>query len=128
MNKQCLNRSSLHSAPCTLHSASRAFPMRSLTFLVLSLILGFSVTAALAEDGRTKTYIRMEETEIIGVVEHPEITYIIPKTRIRFNQIPLERDFTSETTRFTNPFVIDQEVRLRTLLYAPPGAKGRVSP
>jgi hypothetical protein len=61
----------------------------------------------------------MEETEIIGVIEHPEITYIIPKTRIRFNQIPLERDFYTHATRFTNPLTLETEVRVKTLLTRP---------
>lgn len=61
----------------------------------------------------------MEETEIVGVIEHPEITYIIPKTRIRFNPIPLERDFTSEVVRNTDPLALDREIRTRTLLGGP---------
>jgi hypothetical protein len=58
----------------------------------------------------------MEETEIIGVFEHPEITYIIPKTRIRFTQIPLERDFSIHATRLTNSLALETEVRVKTLL------------
>lgn len=86
-----------------------------LTFILICLILIGSAVGVIAEDHRQRTYIRMEETDIIGVIEHPEITYIIPKTRIRFSQIPLERDFSSHATRFTNPLAIETEVRVKTL-------------
>ena len=75
-----------------------------------------SAVDAIAEDNRERTYIRMEETEIIGVFEHPEITYIIPKTRIRFTHIPLERDFSIHATRLTNSLALETEVRVKTLL------------
>jgi len=61
----------------------------------------------------------MEETEIMGVIEHPEITYIIPKTRIQFNKIPLERDFSTHATRLTSPLAIESEVRVKALLIGP---------
>ena len=93
--------------------------MRTLTFITLSLILIGSVSEVFAEDTRQRTYIRMEETEIIGVIEHPEITYIIPKTRVRFSKVPLERDFSTYATRFTNPLAIETEVRIKTLLTGP---------
>ena len=93
--------------------------MRALTFIVICLILFCSAADVLAEDKRQRTYIRMEETEIIGVIEHPEITYIIPKTRVRFSQIPLERDFYTHATRFTNPLTLETEVRVKTLLTRP---------
>ena len=89
---------------------------RFLTFIVICLILLSSAAEVVAEDSRQRTYIRMEETEIIGVIEHPEITYIIPKTRIRFSQIPLERDFSTRATRLTNPLALETEVRVKTLL------------
>lgn len=92
--------------------------MRLLTFLMICLILLLPV-AVRADDARPKTYIRMEETEIIGVVEHPEITYIIPKTRIRFSQIPLDRDFSGEATRYINPMALENEVRTRALIAGP---------
>lgn len=90
-----------------------------LTFILICLILFGSAADVLAEDNRQRTYIRMEETEIIGVIEHPEITYIIPKTRVRFSQIPLERDFSTHATRFTNPLTLKTEVRVKTLLTRP---------
>ena len=93
--------------------------MRALTFISISLILMCSAFNALAEDGRKGTYIRMEETEIIGIIEHPEITYIIPKTRIRFSKIPLERDFSAHATRFTDPLTLESEVKAKTLLTGP---------
>ena len=93
--------------------------MRTLTFTVISLILLGSAALAAAEDTRPRTYIRMEETDIVGVIEHPEITYIIPKTRIQFSQIPLERDFSSYATRLTNPLSLETEVRVKTLLTGP---------
>ena len=93
--------------------------MRTLTFTLLSLILIGPVAVAHADDHRPRTYIRMEETEIIGVVEHPEITYIIPKTRIQFNKIPLERDFADHAARFSNPLALEEEIRIRTLLKGP---------
>jgi hypothetical protein len=93
--------------------------MRTLTFILICLILFGSAAYVRAEDSRQRTYIRMEETEIVGVIEHPEITYIIPKTRIRFNQIPLERDFTTQATRLTNPLALETEVRVKTLLIGP---------
>jgi hypothetical protein len=90
-----------------------------LTLILFSLIFICWAADVIAEDGRRGTYIRMEETEIIGVVEHPDITYIIPKTRIRFSQIPLERDFADKTTHFTNPLNLETEVKVRTLLSGP---------
>jgi hypothetical protein len=57
----------------------------------------------------------MNEVEIQGQVEHPEITYIIPKTRIVFKPIPLERDFSRETVRVLTPAGIEQEIRTRSL-------------
>ena len=90
--------------------------LRFLTFLTISLLLLCPAATVLAEDGRTNTYIRMEETEIIGIVEHPEITYIIPKTRIRFSRIPLERDFSSRATRLMNPMALLSEIRVKTAL------------
>jgi len=66
-----------------------------------------------AEDA--KTFIRMNEVEIKGQVEHPEITYIIPKTRIVFKPIPLERDFGPETVRILTPAGIEEEIRRREL-------------
>jgi hypothetical protein len=93
--------------------------MRILTFLIICLILLLPAAVVRADDARPKTYIRMEETEIIGVVEHPEITYIIPKTRIRFSQIPLDRDFSGEATQYTNPMALESEVRTRTLIAGP---------
>ena len=92
---------------------------RTLTFITLSLILFGWAAQVAAEDNRQRTYIRMEETDIVGVIEHPEITYIIPKTRIRFSQIPLERDFSNQATRLTNPLALETEVRVKTLLIGP---------
>ena len=92
---------------------------RFLTFISISLIFICAASSSLAEDGRKHNYIRMEETEIIGVIEHPEITYIIPKTRIRFNHIPLERDFSTQATRLTNPLNLETEVKVKTLLSGP---------
>ena len=77
------------------------------------------MAAVRAEDAGPKTYIRMEETEIIGVIEHPEITYIIPKTRIRFSQIPLDRNFSGEATQYINPMALENEVRTRALISGP---------
>ena len=93
--------------------------MRALTFTLICLILFGSAAGVIAEDNRQRTYIRMEETDIVGVIEHPEITYIIPKTRIRFSQIPLERDFSNQATRLTNPLALETEVRVKTLLIGP---------
>ncbi|MDF1527102.1 MAG: hypothetical protein RRA15_09995 [bacterium] len=89
---------------------------RTLTFISIYLILLCSAAIAIAEDNRPRTYIRMEETDIVGVIEHPEITYIIPKTRIRFSKIPLVRDFSNQATRLTNPLALETEVRVKTLL------------
>ena len=93
--------------------------MRTLTFTLICLILMCLAADAIAEDNRPRTYIRMEETDIVGVIEHPEITYIIPKARIRFSQIPLERDFSNQATRLTNPLALETEVRVKTLLTGP---------
>ena len=93
--------------------------MRLLTFTLICLILICSAAIAIAEDSRQRTYIRMEETDIVGEIEHPEITYIIPKTRIRFSQIPLERDFSNHATRLTNPLALETEVRIKTLFIGP---------
>ena len=90
--------------------------LRFLTFLTISLMFMCSAAVALAENDHKTTYIRMEETEIIGIVEHPEITYIIPKTRIRFSRIPLERDFSRRATRLMNPMTLDSEIRVKTSL------------
>jgi len=93
--------------------------MRTLTFTLICLIFISCAAVVSAEDTRPRTYIRMEETDIVGVIEHPEITYIIPKTRIRFSQIPLERDFSSDATRLTNPLSLETEVRIKTLFIGP---------
>jgi len=93
--------------------------LRFLTFIFISLILMGATAGAQAENSRKNSYIRMEETEIIGVVEHPDITYIIPKTRVRFTPIPLERDFSDRTTHYRNPLDLENEVRVRTLLSGP---------
>ena len=92
---------------------------RFLTFALICLIVFCQPAGVLAEDGRPRTYIRMEETEIIGIIEHPEITYIIPKTRIRFTEIPLERNFSSQATRLTDPVALEREIRVKTLLTGP---------
>jgi hypothetical protein len=96
--------------------------MRLLTFTFICLILTCLAAEARAEDSSQKTYIRMEETDIVGVIEHPEITYIIPKTRIRFSKIPLERDFASYATRLTNPMALETEIRVKTLFAVSPGS------
>jgi hypothetical protein len=93
--------------------------MRLLTFIFICLILLFPAAELMAEDKSKRTYIRMEETDIVGEIEHPEITYIIPKTRIRFSQIPLERDFSNHATRLTNPLALETEVRIKTLFIGP---------
>jgi len=95
--------------------------MRILTFITVCLIFSFFPVTTQAEDTRSGTYIRMEEMEIIGVVEHPEITYIIPKTSIQFNRIPLQRDFQMESSQYKDPFVSRQEVKIRDLLNSPQG-------
>lgn len=82
--------------------------------LGVSILLLFGgMGAAGAEEA--KTFIRMDEVEIKGQVEHPEITYIIPKTRIVFKPIPLERDFGPETVRILTPAGIEEEIRRREL-------------
>lgn len=77
---------------------------------ILLLFLPFGSAA----DERTKTYIRMEETEIIGIIEHPEITYIIPKTRIRFKHTPLERTFGNQITGVIHLLDLEKEIYLRS--------------
>jgi hypothetical protein len=62
----------------------------------------------------------MEETEIIGIIEHPEVTYIIPKTRIVFLHVPLERNFKDETIREKDPIKIKNDIRLRTFFSTTP--------
>lgn len=95
---------------------NKSRPIRILTFVFICLIFVSSAGVVQAENDRKNTFIRMEETEIIGIIEHPEITYIIPKTRIRFSHIPLERDFAGQATRFTDPEALESEARTRSLL------------
>ncbi len=88
---------------------------RLLTFLLFGIIFLLSSISLQAADNERKRYIRMEEVEIFGVVEHPEITYIIPKTKIRFSKIPLERSFADEAAKQINPSIIREEIRIRKL-------------
>ena len=74
-----------------------------------------------AEESEGGTYIRMEETEIVGVIEHPEVTYIIPKTRIRFRHIPLRRTFRDEMSQLKSPDAIEDEIYLRSRFLAGSG-------
>jgi len=80
------------------------------------LLVSTGSPSARAED--SKTFIRMNEVEIQGQVEHPEITYIIPKTRIVFKPLPLARDFAPETVRILTPAGIEEEIRKRELARA----------
>jgi len=113
----------LSQSPITDHRSriikAKSRKERFLTFILLCLIFISWASNVSAEEDGPRTYIRMEETEIIGVVEHPDITYIIPKTKVRFSQIPLERDFSDKTTYYTNPLNLEEEVKVRTLLSGP---------
>lgn len=96
--------------------------MRRVVVTVISLLLLIlCVRGAYAQEESTRTFIRMEEVEIIGLIEHPEITYIIPKTRIRFKHQPLERDFTEEATRIFNPLEVRERIKIHNLMGTTPG-------
>ncbi len=84
-------------------------------FALLTAVLLVSLGSSPVSAEEQKTFIRMKEVEIQGQIEHPEITYIIPKTRILFKPIPLERDFSRETRRILTPAGIEKEIRLRAL-------------
>ncbi len=87
--------------------------VRKTAFALAALLaLGYPLPSRAADAG---TFIRMKEVEIMGVVEHPEITYIIPKTRILFKPLPLDRDFSRLTGRLLDPAGIEEEIRLRKL-------------
>ncbi len=90
---------------------------RKLTLGTVAVILALLLppAASRAED-RPRTFIRMEETEIIGVSEHPEITYIIPKTKIRFKPIPLQRSFRGYIIERTHLLDLEKEIFLRSQL------------
>jgi hypothetical protein len=91
-----------------------------LTFFPILLLFLWLPAIADAAEGESRRYIRMEEVEIIGVVEHPEITYIIPKTRIRFSRIPLQRSFAVEGTRPMTPHALKEEIEIKRLLSGQP--------
>jgi len=82
------------------------------------LVLSFG-SAVSAQESR-QNFIRMEETEIIGVIEHPEVTYIIPKTRIVFLHAPLERNSSDGMFQETDPIKIKNDIRLRTFFSTTP--------
>ncbi len=83
-------------------------------FGLLAVMLLLSPQKSPGDEGK-HNYIRMEETRIMGVIEHPEVTYIIPKTVIRFSHIPLERSFKGPATRRVDPQRIQEEIRFRTI-------------
>ncbi|UCF30625.1 MAG: hypothetical protein JSV26_11330 [bacterium] len=85
-----------------------------LVLCIAALMLVSSLAVGARADEESETYIRMEETEIIGVIEHPEVTYIIPKTRIVFKRIPLERTFDDKITGMFHLLDLEKEVSLRT--------------
>ncbi len=89
------------------------------TVISLFLLLICDRGAQAQEEGR-RTFIRMEEVEIIGLIEHPEITYIIPKTRIRFEHVPLERSFTEEATQIFDPMEVRKRIIIHTLMGTTP--------
>ncbi len=86
-------------------------------FIVLLIL---SIHLPVEAEERKQSFIRMEETEIIGVLEHPEVTYIIPRTRIVFLHVPLERSFKDEAIRETDPIKIKNDIRLRTFFGTTP--------
>ncbi len=87
-----------------------------LIFGLLAILSLLSPRKSPGDEGKNRNYIRMEETRIIGVIEHPEVTYIIPKTVIRFSHIPLERSFQGPAARYIDPQRIQEEILLRTLM------------
>lgn len=89
------------------------------TISIFLLLLCHSV--ADAEPGRKEAFIRMEEVEIIGIVEHPEITYIIPKTKIRFKHLSLDRSFNDEALRIIDPLDYEELIEIHNLTGANPG-------
>ena len=89
-------------------------------FVMFIVLLVLSVHSPVVAEERKQSFIRMEETEIIGVLQHPEVTYIIPKTRIVFLHVPLERSFRDEAFRETNPIKVKNDIRLRTFFGSTP--------
>ena len=90
------------------------------TFGMFMVLLVLSISPPVKAEERKPSFIRMEETEIIGIIEHPEVTYIIPKTRIVFLHVPLERSFKDETIREKDPIKIKNDIRLRTFFSTTP--------
>jgi hypothetical protein len=88
---------------------------RKIPFALTAAVLLVFTGCPPARAEEQKTFIRMKEVEIQGQIEHPEITYIIPKTRIIFKPIPLERDFSRESRRTLTPAGIEEDIRLRAL-------------
>ena len=93
---------------------------QGLIFCLIFILLLWLPTAGKAAEAKKRRYIRMEEVEIIGVVEHPEITYIIPKTKIRFSRIPLERSFSEEGNKSVTPHLVREEIDIKRLLSGQP--------
>ena len=85
------------------------------TFGLSAILLLLCPVASMGDSGKTRNYIRMEETRIMGVIEHPEVTYIIPKTVIRFSHIRLERSFREPGARHIDPQQIHDEILLRNI-------------
>jgi hypothetical protein len=90
------------------------------TFGMFMVLLVLSISPPVKAEERKPSFTRMEETEIIGIIEHPEVTYIIPKTRIVFLHVPLERNFKDETIREKDPIKIKNDIRLRTFFSTTP--------
>jgi len=90
------------------------------TFGMFMVLLVLSISPPVKAEERKPSFIRMEETEIIGIIEHPEVTYIIPKTRIVFLHVLLERNFKDETIREKDPIKIKNDIRLRTFFSTTP--------
>ena len=94
--------------------------MKRITFVMFMVLLILSIPSTVLAEERKQSFIRMEETEIIGVIEHPEVTYIIPRTRIVFLHAPLERSFRNETLMETDPMKVKNDIRLRTFFGTAP--------
>lgn len=91
-----------------------------IAFVKLTVLLVILISSSAVAQERKQSFIRMEETEIIGVIEHPEVTYIIPKTRIVFLHVPLERNFRDVIFRDLDPIKIKNDIRLRTFFSTAP--------
>jgi len=82
-------------------------------FLALAAALA-AAGAALAQEGQPPAaQVEMEEVEIRGEVERPEVFYIIPRREVRMDLGPLSKDYRAEILEPLLPEPFEERLRER---------------